>query len=491
MSERKPIPTATPEAVGIASEHIEAFVRRLNARKLNLHSVLVIRHGQLAAEGYWAPFTAADKHRMYSVSKSFTAIAVGKLIGEGKVSLTDPIVKFFPDKLPEQVHPYLAGSQVQDLLRMADAHLTDTYKFTDMDWIDTYFKTPPTHLAGKIFTYNTSATVTLCAMVERVTGMPFLQYLRPEFDKLGVSEDIWCIQTPCGYSFGGSGVICTSRDLAKVALMMMNGGRVDGEQLLPADYVAAATGYQIDNRLTNHDFEHQQGYGYQIWRTRHNGFSFYGMGSQLAVCLPERDLLLVTTGDTQDQSPDTTEILEAFWEEIYDKLADEPLPEAPEAQRRLSVLLDSLAMAPVEGARETPAAQRVSGRTYRLDDNPMGIAWARFDFAGGEGSMTYANQTGEHTLRFGFGRHIQQAFPETHYSGSRINTPLGKGYRCHGSAAWADGRALIIRIAVTDVYLGTLNINATFDGDTVTLLMTKTAEAFLNEYQGFASGRAE
>ena len=77
----------------------------------------------------------------------------------------------------------MAGSQVQDLLRMADAHLTDTYKFTDMDWIDTYFKTPPTHLAGKIFTYNTSATVTLCAMVERVTGMPFLQYLRPEFDK--------------------------------------------------------------------------------------------------------------------------------------------------------------------------------------------------------------------------------------------------------------------------------------------------------------------
>ena len=112
-------PAPSPESLGIPSRAILNFLQRIDAERINMHGFLLVRHNQIAAEGYWTPWSADRKHRMYSVSKSFVSLAVGMMIDEGKLSLDDRVCDHFPDKLPEELHPWLAASTVRDLLTMS------------------------------------------------------------------------------------------------------------------------------------------------------------------------------------------------------------------------------------------------------------------------------------------------------------------------------------------------------------------------------------
>jgi len=490
--EKKPFPTASPESLGIPSRSVSKFLNRILDHKLNLHSLIVIRRGAIAAEGYWAPFDRRRKHRMFSISKSFVSLAVGRMIDEGKMKLDDTIASFFPEKHTEDMHPWLAQATVRDMLVMADCHSGLTYWFDTYDWAAAWFDTPPDHMPGMVYSYNTSCTQVLSSIVERLSGMKFLTYLRPVFDSLGVSEDIYCIETPDGASFGGSGVMATPRDLAKVAQLFLNGGKHAGQRLVGEEYIRQATSKQIDNALCHSDgspdIEHRQGYGYQVWRTRNNGFCFYGMGCQLAVCLPDKDLIVVVTADTQGTSPDTAEVLSALWETLYCDITD-ALPEDPAAWAELRQKLDNLSILTAEGADDSPTREQIDGKTFIMADNPMGLKEIRFDFAGGRGSIAYVNNRGAFELPFGIGKNIAGTFPETHYSGRRIGTPKNAGYETHVSAAWRDAHTLGVLCHITDDYLGTLRINAAFKDEFVTVLMDKRAEDFLHDYHGIASGR--
>jgi hypothetical protein len=119
------------------------------------------------------------------------------------------------------------------------------------------------------------------------------------------------------------------------------------------------------------------------------------------------------------------------------------------------------------------------------------ISKARFDFSGDEGTMKYTNATGEHELRFGIGNYVEGIFPETYYFWKRIGESGGRGFRYKASAAWFNANSLTIYLYIIDDSLGTLKINAYFEDDHLTLAMNKTAEWFLEEYTGMASGKAE
>lgn len=479
MTEQKPLQTISLAEAGIPAQRVQRLLDRLEERRVCMHSLLLVRHGKLAAEGYWKPFDQQRKHRMYSTTKSFVSVAIGLLIGEGKLTLEDRLVDYFPEKLPpEGPHPYIAAMTVRDLLRMASAHAKTTYRcMQDDDWVRTFFVYPPSHQPGTIFSYDTSATTVLTALVEKLSGQRFLEYLRPRLlEPIGFSADAYCTETPLGLSWGGSGLVCTPRDLAKFALCCMNGGRYDGRQLIPADFIKMATSRQIDNTLTGGHVESQQGYGFQFWRTRHDGFACRGMGSQLAICQPKRDFILVTTADTQMQPNGEFEIFDALWEELYPYLSDSPLPPQEEEEAALQARLDSLEVQKALGAYDSPTAAAVNGHTFVMDENPMQLRRMTFTFAGEEGALEYENQTGIHTLRFGFGHHVAQDFPDY-------------GYPCITSAAWKDEGMLEIQCYLIGDYLATLEIGVCFKAGTVTVLMRKAAELFLEEYQGFASGR--
>jgi CubicO group peptidase (beta-lactamase class C family) len=485
MGSEKMFTTApSPESLGIPSRAILNFLHRINAERICMHGFLLVRRNRIAAEGYWAPWSVDRKHRMYSVSKSFVSLAIGMMIDEGRLTLDDQVAKYFPDKLPEKLHPWLTASTIRDLLTMSTAHSKTSYTRNDPDWVWTFFNQSPSHPPGTIFSYDTAATVVLTATVERLSGMPFLDYMRPRFlNRIGFSADAWCIRTPDGISWGGSGVICTLRDLAKVALACMNGGMWGEEKVLPEEYVRAATDKQIDNTIQGNF-----GYGYQIWRDKENGFSFRGMGSQYAICFPDREFLFTCIADTQG-APTGSAITAVMREELYPHLSDTPLPENRDTLAELSDKIKRLSVLPIPGNPDARVASEIDGAWYVLEDNPMGITRMRLSFQGDQGTWEYTNGQGDNVLQFGIGRVLSGKFPQRNYFGEQIGSIPGIKYDCLSSAAWINEHTLNMEIYITDIHLGGLRISFAFKGEEIGVFMTKQAEWFLDEYNGFAGGK--
>ena len=487
---RRDFQTITPEAAGIPSAAIAAFIDRLQDKTLPMHSLLVLKGDRIAAEAYWKPFDETFRHRLYSTSKSFVSVAIGILAGDGRLALDDRVVDFFPEYKEKYapVQPYAALATVRDLLKMTTCFNVPDYAPFD-DWTAAFFRLPAAHLPGRSFRYDTLATVMLFMIVRRVSGVEFTAFLQTRlFDPAGMSAEIQCVQSPCGHDWGGSGVLCTTRDLAKFAYVCMHGGRWDGEQLVPEDYLREATSRQVDNTLAVSDPEHQYGYGYQFWRTRF-GFACRGMGSQLAVCVPEHDLILVTTADTQAIAGGDSIIYDALDSLVLKPLSGAPMAENPAAHAALQAKVAKLSLRTVEGAKRSPITRKINGKTYILDENSMKMRSVRLTFAGDEGVLAYENATGAHEIRFGFGKQVRQTFPETHYFGRTMMRPGNRGYDCQASAAWRQDDSLVLCVYATDEYFGTLRMNFVFDGDTVTVQSEKFAEMFFNEYQGFTSGK--
>ncbi len=490
MPERKPLPNAAPEEVGLSSRAILDYFRMLDQKQFCIHSVLILRHGKLCAECYWKPFHKERLHRMYSTSKSFTSAAIGCLIGEGRLKLEDRIADFFPEYVPENASPWLKEATIRDLLRMSTYLSGTSYWCGCDDWGRSFFEKPATHKAGQVFSYDTSATTTLDILVSRLTGQEYHEYLKKRlFAPLGMSDNIWCVKTGCGHDWGGSGLQATPRDLAKFALCILRGGRSpEGKQLIPEWYVKEATSRQIDNALNNMYAEEQQGYGYQFWRLSHNGFATLGMGSQSAYCYPDQDLIVVFNGDTQPKPYALAGETTGIYDILMPSLSDAPLPADAEAQDALQRYIDTAEIAPAPGTKESPMAAAVTGSTYRMGENEMGITSLRFDFDGDRVCIRWENESGVHKVLYGLGRQISQTFPETKYGLTQIGTPEGREPDCIASAGWVEDRSLYTNVWITDVAMGSLRMQFTFEGDTVTMLAEKNAEWFLTEYHGFASG---
>lgn len=310
----------TPEKAGLSEELTERFLTSLEEKNAGMDSVLLLRDGRILLEKYWAPYDKDKNHRMYSVGKSFTAIAIGLLAADQKLTLEDDICDYFPDKLPEKVHPWIKEMKVKHLLMMSTAHKETTYKNYDGDWVESFFHVEPDHRPGTVFSYDTSATHVLCALVQRLAGKDMLQFLREKvLDEIGFTSHEW-LKDEAGVVRGGDGLYCTSRDLAAVAQLCMDGGVYHGKQLIPPHYLKEMLSVQIS---TAHKLAYDErfGYGYQVWGNREKGgFTFYGMGGQLAVCFPNKRFMLVTTGNMTERSKDIHLIYESFYEVIYPRL---------------------------------------------------------------------------------------------------------------------------------------------------------------------------
>ena len=478
---------ATPESQGVPSEAIISFMDELSRNNLNMHSFMLIRNGRILAECYWPYFNADKKHRMYSVSKSFTSVAIGMMIDEGRISLNDKVAGFFPEYLPENPHPYILQATVRDLLMMATFNISTSYNNLDLDWVATFFQDPrEKHEPGTRFSYDTAATVVLCAIVEKLNGKMMLDYMRPVFDEIGISKDIWCIKSPDGRSWTGSGILCTTRDLARFGLLCLNKGAWNGKQLISHEYMEAATSSQIDNG-GREGSELRYGYGYQFWCLRDGGFACNGMGAQLALCLPSKNLMMITTGDNQAIANGTEHVIKAF-SNLVAKIEKTKLPDNKEAQQMLAEKIATVSTPLPAGNAITSNAAKYSGVRYLLKDNNMGMKWISVDVAPDKCILHYENNTGKHSLTLGMGKYIFQKFPEKYYS-VRIGTK-DKNYDAIATGAWQDENTLSGVIYAIDDYFGSIHLTISFSNGNVKVTMRKTAEWFFDTYQGAAEGAA-
>lgn len=479
-----------PEEVGVSSAWVSDYIRTLNDKRKVCHSFMMIRHGKVFAEGYWAPFHKDFKHRMFSISKSFVSGAIGMLIDEGKITLDDKIVDHFPEKLPAEVDPYIAEMTIRHMLMMSTCHPNGTtYKtksgLDTKDWVATFFNPDykPNRHPGSCYQYDTSSTHTLCALVEKLTGKTLLAYLQEKvLSEIGFSADAWCIQAPCGVSWGGSGVLCTARDLARYALLFANGGRLNGKQYLSEEYVREATSKQIDNG--------EYGYGYQIWRQRGNSHAFTGMGGQYALYNPEKDFMLVCTSDSQGDPEKYNGIQDLIFDAVIDKIESETLPADDAAYESLTSLIDGLKVSVPFGEAQSPLMDKINGVTYELGENPMGMKSFTIRFADNGGVLTYHTDRGDKAYPFRMAEYEDTFLPETHYHNEIICTPSGKPFRCLNAGVWQDENTFLLRTLIIDNHIGNMSAFFTFDQDKVSLNIIKNCEWFLNEYSGSAQGQA-
>jgi hypothetical protein len=176
-------------------------------------------------------------------------------------------------------------------------------------------------------------------------------------------------------------------------------------------------------------------------------------------------------------------------EELYPHLSDAPLPENRDAHAELSDKIERLTVLPIPGNPDVRAASEVNGAWYALEDNPMGITRMRLSFKEDQGTWEYTNGQGENVLRFGIGRVLSGKFPQRNYFGEQIGSVPGIEYDCLASAAWIDAQTLNMEVYITDIYLGGLRISFAFKEEDIGVFMTKQAEWFLDEYNGFAGGK--
>ena len=496
------LPTASPESCGVSPRRIEAFIRALEEAKLSTHSVRIARGSSLIFSHDWPPFTPDFLHRQYSVSKSFVSLAVGFAEQDGLLRLDDPIAKYFPDECAGKTDTLMTSQTIRQMLMMSTAKKA-------MNWFDfcptqdrvaTYFNSPyPSRPAGTTFEYDSSGSFVLGALIERLTGMRFLDYLRKKvLRRIGFSEEAYCLRCPGGHSWGDSGILCTADDLLLTARFVLNGGSWDGEQLLNAEYLRLATTPQIDTDRDGARNWKNNGYGYQFWMGYGRSFYFNGLGNQIALCVPEKDLILVIQADNQGKEKLSTmaAILDTFWNEIV-KTAGDPLPEDPEGAVSLADFVRPLKLFVQPGLPDVSLRKRVSGVTFELDPNPMLIRSACLTFEGDRGVFSWSNITGDHELTFGIGENRFGPFPDPGEGyadeiGS-VYVP-GHSYRCAASGAWTSPFQFHLKVQVIDKYFGTMDVVFGFsereDGTpAIGIHFSKDAEDFLWGYEGVAGGR--
>ncbi|MDR2232902.1 MAG: beta-lactamase family protein [Tannerella sp.] len=478
---------ATPESQGVPSEAIIEMLETLESKQVCMHSFMLLRHGAVVAEGYWPTFNKDKFQRMYSVSKSFTSVAIGLMITEGKLKLDDKIADIFPEDLPANPHPFILQATVRDLLTMSTFNPRSVPMQAGHTSVWSFLNSGETlRPPGAIFAYDTQGTNTLAAIVEKKEGMPFLEYMRPKIlDPIGFSKDTYCIQNTDGRSWSGSGVLCTARDMARFALLCMNMGAFEGTQLVSKEYMQAATSRQIDNTLGRNEAEMKYGYGYQFWCLRDGGFAGYGMGGQYFLCMPKYDTILVTTGDAQLDSEGLNEILGAYMvllKRVGNSMADNSL-----AQNKLSSKIESLTFRLPDGQLQSPAASRYNGKTFKMENNPMKLTEFRLSFKQDEATLDYTNANGKFSIRIGLGQYLPQSFPEP-YSG-KVSGIRDTYYDILTAGAWTSENVFMCTVKAVDYYLGTLRMQFAFQNDTVCVQMIKQAEMFWDNYQGVGWGR--
>lgn len=483
----------TPEQMGISSRHVLAFYKELDYWHLSTHAVILSRGDHFFSECYYAPFHKDFEHRMYSTSKSFVSIAIGFAEEEGLLSLDDPLCKFFP----EYKHLNQHQTTIREMLQMRtsmDASGTGWFKARTEDRAAYYFAKKSQKHAGTAFYYDSTGSFMLGSVVEQVTGMPFLDYLKKKvLNGIGFSKDSTCLKCPGGHSWGDSGVLCTARDLWLFARFVLNGGTWEGARYLNEKYIKDATTPSTPtNPYGFGDMHDLQGYGYQFWGAPRGCFATLGMGNQVSFCDPAHDFIFVINSDNQGNGNAYEQIFCALYRNIIDHLGD-PLPEDPEALAELNEYLATRKLFTLYESPTSPMNEKIGGKTFLCDESDSGIKWFRLDFQGDEGKLTYENAQGEKCMRFGFGHNVFAKFPEEGYSDlvGSVRCP-GNYYNAAFSADWPAKDTLRVRVQIIDKYFANLSMLFCFrDENTVTLRMEKKAEDFLDEYKGLVNAKAK
>lgn len=399
---------STPEAEGISSKAIQAFLDGVKQEKLELHSLMILRNGKVITEGAWSPYELETKHFMFSLSKSVTSTAVGFAVSEGLLSLDDKVVSFFPEHSDLDMDEKMASMTVRHLLTMTSGYIENIsgsliWSHKKTSWVKEFLQLPLTYAPGTHFVYNSGSSHMLSAIVTKVTGLPISDYLKPRlFDKIKIENYTWD-KDPEGNNTGGWGIRFSTEDIAKFGQFYLQKGKWEGEQILPVEWIDQATTYQISTAHLD-KAPRRQGYGFQFWVSHHGVYRANGAFGQTAIMLPHQNTVIAITAG-MDQGED---IIGLVWEHLYPAFQSSPLEEDTVAYEQLQENLENLSLFSAVPHSSSVIAEKVSGKKYQMKTNEDGIHTIQFDFSNDECVFTMEDDTGTHTIRCGIGEWIQE-----------------------------------------------------------------------------------
>ena len=440
------------------AKRIDNLVRRLQKEDVNMHGFLLNADGKEIAKAYYAPFQEGQPHRMYSVSKTFTGIAVGMLADDGKISLDDRIADYFRDWLPETPDGRLLRLTIRDMLRMATCYRWTVYREgVDEDWSKPFFTSPSTHEPGTVFHYDTGCAQALAALVRRVSGREVLDFLEERlFAPLGCTDERYWLRDPSGCCQGGTGLCMSLRDLHRVSQCLLEGGR----GVVPGWYAEEMGKKHIETLLQANE-EEQYGYGWQCWRTR-AGWVMYGLGGQLSLICPDKNAVFSTIADTRLDPFGVQRIYNAFFEEVYPFLGQEeaaPVSLALTAHTLPDRKEFSIPETPVY---HFPAENHLQFKSLQLKGD----------------CLYYENARGKAVLPFGRGENKKIAYP-----GWPEVPALSSG-------GWVEKGLLRVRCyAVGDAPCG-FDMLLCFAGNRVTVQARRSYDPVTHGYDGVATGES-
>jgi hypothetical protein len=291
--------------------------------------------------------------------------------------------------------------RIKDLLRMNTGHdqdATGNLRNATKSWAAAFLSLPVEHKPGTHFVYNSAATYMLSAIIQKVTGETLLQYLTPRlFDPLSIPDPTWD-SDPDGINVGGWGLNIRTKDIASFGQLYLQNGKWNNAQLISKDWIEEATALQTSNG-SNPISDWEQGYGYQFWQCRNNIYRGDGAYGQYCIVMPKEDVVIAITSGTNDMQA----ILNLIWEFLLPACQDEDLPADESNFLALQKKLSELALSTVEGEDKSSLSDAVSGRTYTMETNLMGIESMVFDLSEERKSVIFTSADETLTLPIGYG----------------------------------------------------------------------------------------
>lgn len=447
--------TTTPEAQGIDSDKLAATLLAIREQEIPIHSLLLIRNGRIVTDATFYPYDGRTVHDMASVTKSVMTTLIGIAADQGKLDLDAPMVSFFSDReianrdaVKERltVRHLTAMASGLDCVRDGAPGDTNAQMQNSPDYVQFALDRPVAWEPGSQFNYCSPAIHLLSPILQQATGMPALDFARQYlFEPLGIRDAMW-EQDPQGYYDGWGDLSLHPRDMAKIGYLFLHQGEWGGRQVVSREWVEAATIAQ-----TPGIGDDPYGYGWWINSDIEGSYRADGRGGQYIVVLPGWDMILVTTGGGFDLDQIGELLLASFTD------LENPLPDNPEGVARLEAAVAAVAQPPAAGPVPPlpDVARRVSGKTYVLEPNVVGLDNIACTFDGSAEAACAVGVGGESPLTWTVGLDGVYRF-----SPGLDGRPLGARGR------WTDSRTFALEsngITTNDQF----GLSLRFDGDRI------------------------
>lgn len=300
--------------------NLTSLIQAAQAKDLHILNLVVRQNGQIVAEHDFVP---EKRMLLWSVSKTFTSMAIGMAEREGLFKVSDLLADYF--NVPAD--PLWQKLTLHHLLCMGNGQKRDPITTAlnagkSLENVEAlFFNEPIVYEPGTHFLYNNAATYMLSKLISLTSGNSLNEYLRPRlYEPLGFDAVEWEADVN-GVSFGCSGLHLSAHELSKFGQLLLDGGWWNGVSLIPADYIQRATSKQIDTSAFSERFatlDHRSGYGYQLWMNAYpNSYRLDGLYAQYVVVLPEKQAVITYVSN---EPKHMTAILQLTWDHLVQQL---------------------------------------------------------------------------------------------------------------------------------------------------------------------------